>query len=313
MAEDTEATLTSLQAGMAELRTTVAGLRAELDDLNRSVAESNAQLEAMADRLETAVLRVDGDARIAGDLDVQGVISGALATNSIVADQLAKDAVTEDKISAGAVTGNKIAASEVGTRELAANAVTGDKISARAVGTDQLADGAVSDRKLANAALSRIAIGTNEGRVADHRLDIQCQDLRIGQPGQPKNRPGLKFGRALTDFDGHLFLNFNNDWKTTRIFSLVELSSQRFKRDISDVPLQEAREFLGRLRPRCYRLRADDEQQLRWGFIAEETPLPCVTPDREAIYLPGILSALVAIVRDLERRLPVQEPHASSA
>lgn len=262
----------------------------------------------IADNAITAVKIRDGEVGT-NELANGAVTAAKIGGGQVGTNELANNAVTAAKIRDGqvgtnelannAVTAAKIGDGQVGTNELANNAVTAAKIKNGQVGRNEIANNAVNNDKLANKALTAIT-GTGEGAFS-----IRCHDLKIGG----KRSPNLR--RALVDHADRLTVNWENDWpkvvingREVVIKNLANGSSRSFKDDIDDVPLITAREVLAGLRPRLYRMRADDGRQLRFGFIAEETPLCCATPEQDAIYLDGILSALVAVVRDLDQRLP---------
>ncbi len=216
-----------------------------------------------------------------------------------VAETRLAEAVGTEKLANDAVTAAKIGNGQVGMNELANNAVTAAKIRDGQVGKNELANnavtsakirnGAVGNDKLSNRALSRISGGPI--------FRIICQDLAIGGVRSPNTR------RALVDHKESLTINWGNDWPKVVVNGLANGSSRRLKADISDLTLSMAEEILQSLRPRSYRILADEQRQRRLGFVAEETPRECATSEQDGIYLDGILSALVAVIRDMKRRL----------
>ncbi len=65
----------------------------------------------------------------------------------------------------------------------------------------------------------------------------------------------------------------------------------------------EAEPLIGALTPRTFRAKQDALRRSRAGFIADEVPSLLSTSGKDALYLDGILSVLVAVVKDLRRQL----------
>ncbi|MGB3300222.1 MAG: DUF6519 domain-containing protein [Phormidesmis sp.] len=80
--------------------------------------------------------------------------------------------------------------------------------------------------------------------------------------------------------------------------SIAQLSSQTLKNNISDLSSQEAAVLLGQLNPVKFSDRADENQAIRTGFIAETVPDAVASADHQAVSPLNITAVLTKVIKD---------------
>jgi hypothetical protein len=96
-------------------------------------------------------------------------------------------------------------------------------------------------------------------------------------------------------------ISASGDWKING--SILQVSSRTLKNDIADLSTQEAKTILRGMTPVKFRYKADQDQQLRLGFIAEDLPTAVVSPDRRAVDLMEVITVLTKTVQDQQQAL----------
>ncbi len=86
-----------------------------------------------------------------------------------------------------------------------------------------------------------------------------------------------------------------------------QLSSRSLKDQINPLSSQISNQLLQNLNPVTYVYRADTQQQLHFGFIAEDVPDSLAAPDRDAIHPLDIIAVLTKAVQD--QRLVIASLH----
>lgn len=289
--------------------------------ISGTLANATVDGDVLADNAVTAVKIRDGvvgtaelanDAVTAAKIGNNQVGNSELAANAVTAAKIKDGEITTNELADNAVTAAKIRDGQVGTNELADNAVNAAKIRNGEVGASELANNAVvaakirdrqvTNTKLSNRALERISHPTGSSHVMIKTpgfFHVEAKEMHFGT-GVSGNLLGNAF---LTEEGNDLVINRLGHFGEIKIRGLASASSASWKTEIADLSLADAEQLVDQLRPRRYRARRDDEREPRLGFIAEETPSPLSTSEKDALYLDGILSALVAVVKDLRRQL----------
>jgi Family of unknown function (DUF6519)/Chaperone of endosialidase len=105
--------------------------------------------------------------------------------------------------------------------------------------------------------------------------------------------------------DAEIHGKISADDFTTGLFQ--QLSSRSLKDQINPLSSQASNQLLQNLNPVSYVYRADTQQKLHFGFIAEDVPDSLAAPDRHAIHPLDIVAVLTKAVQD--QRLVIASLH----
>ena len=86
-------------------------------------------------------------------------------------------------------------------------------------------------------------------------------------------------------------------------WSMAQVSSRKLKKNILDISAEEAVESLAKLNPVKYNLKADKDNNLHLGFIAEDVPDLVASRDRQTISNDHIVALLTKVIKEQEKRL----------
>ncbi|NCS27217.1 MAG: tail fiber domain-containing protein [Microcystis aeruginosa F13-15] len=86
-------------------------------------------------------------------------------------------------------------------------------------------------------------------------------------------------------------------------WSVAQVSSRKLKKNILDISAEEAVESLAKLNPVKYNLKADKDNNLHLGFIAEDVPDLVASHDRQTISNDHIVALLTKVIKEQEKRL----------
>ncbi len=113
-------------------------------------------------------------------------------------------------------------------------------------------------------------------------------------------------GRAIVHDGGNtLTLNFGGDFTggVQHHGALRQVSSREFKDNIQALATQEALTILHGLNPVKFHFKADEEQKVNLGFIAEDVPPLIASDDHKAITPAHIITVLTSVVKEHQRLL----------
>ncbi len=86
-------------------------------------------------------------------------------------------------------------------------------------------------------------------------------------------------------------------------WSVAQVSSRKLKKNILDISAEEAVQSLAQLNPVKYNLKADKDNNLHLGFIAEDVPDLVASRDRQTISNDHIVALLTKVIKEQEKRL----------
>ncbi|GCL50228.1 phage tail Collar [Microcystis aeruginosa NIES-3804] len=100
------------------------------------------------------------------------------------------------------------------------------------------------------------------------------------------------------EVNGNLQVNQALSYQSQRQFS-----SRKLKKNILDISAEEAVQSLAQLNPVKYNLKADKDNNLHLGFIAEDVPDLVASRDRQTISNDHIVALLTKVIKEQEKRL----------
>ncbi|MGL5941731.1 MAG: tail fiber domain-containing protein [Waterburya sp.] len=131
---------------------------------------------------------------------------------------------------------------------------------------------------------ARLHIKTNNNSEIVRLTDDQNQELLVIEKEDNSNYLSLKGKFNVTD--------------ELKVKDVNVTSSQTFRDNITNLSSQEVGQILQGLNPVKFTYKADQNQTLHLGFIAEEVPDVIASPDKQAINPMDIIATLTKIVKD---------------
>ena len=85
--------------------------------------------------------------------------------------------------------------------------------------------------------------------------------------------------------------------------TIVDVSSKDLKKNIEDLSVTEAVGTLEDLKPVKFKFKAEDENDLHIGFVAEDVPALVATPDRKGVSPMDIVAVLTKVVQEQNKTI----------
>ncbi len=86
-------------------------------------------------------------------------------------------------------------------------------------------------------------------------------------------------------------------------WSMAQVSSRKLKKNILDISAEEAVQSLAQLNPVKYNLKADKDNNLHLGFIAEDVPDLVASRDRKTISPNHIVAVLTKVLKEQQNTI----------
>ena len=254
-----------------------------------------------------AKLHVNGDAVIKAKLNVNGdaVINGKVGigvrTPSTDAPPKIHLAIGDDD------TGLK----QQGDGELAIYTNNSERVRVNASGNVGIGTTTPQAKLDVNGSVN-VSGAVNFGQAARQVLNLYGTTYAIGVQGftqyfRTQNnfawyRLGSHHDNAWNSGGGTTLMTLDENGKLT-YRSAGQFSSRKLKKNILDISAEEAVEALAKLNPVKYNLKADEDNNLHLGFIAEDVPDLVASSDRESISNDHIVALLTKVIKEQEKRI----------